>query len=46
MGSFRLPPVPPGRYTLFVRHPEGGMGRRHQLVVRPGASVRLGIDFG
>jgi plastocyanin len=44
-GSFRLPPVPPGRYTMYVRHPEGGMERHQELVVRPGAAVRLGIDF-
>ena len=46
MGSFRLPPVPPGRYTLHVRHPEGGMDSRQALVVQPGAPVQRHIEFG
>jgi Carboxypeptidase regulatory-like domain len=45
-GSFRLPPVPPGRYTLSVRHPEGGMDRRQEIIVRPAAPVQLRIEFG
>ena len=44
-GQFRLPPVPPGRYTLQVRHPDGGMRRREEIVVRAGERVRLRIDF-
>ena len=44
-GRFRLPPVPPGRYTLRVHHPDGGMRRREELVVRAGEPVRLRIEF-
>ncbi len=44
-GSFRLPPVPPGRYTLRLRHPEGGMDRSQELIVRPGTPVQLRIEF-
>ena len=33
-GSFRLTPVPPGRYTLRVRHPDGGMDRTQEIDVR------------
>jgi plastocyanin len=44
-GRFRLPPVPPGRYTLQVRHLDGGMRRQEEIVVRAGESVRLRIEF-
>ena len=45
-GSFRLPPVSPGRYTLRVRHPDGGMDRSQELIVRPGTPGQLRIEFG
>jgi hypothetical protein len=44
-GRFRLPPVPLGRYTLRVHHPDGGMRRREELVVQAGEPVRLRIEF-
>jgi plastocyanin len=45
-GSFRLPPVQPGSYTLRAHHPDGGMANRRELIVRPGPSVRVRIEFG
>lgn len=44
-GRFRLPPVPPGRYTIQVRHPDGGLRRQQEVVVRPGQPLRLRIEF-
>ena len=44
-GEFRLPPVPPGRYTLHVRHPDGGLRRQQEVVVREGEPSRLRIEF-
>jgi plastocyanin len=44
-GEFRLPPVPPGRYTLHVRHPDGGLRRQQEVVVREGQPSRLRIEF-
>ena len=44
-GQFRLPPVPPGRYALQVRHADGGMRRKEDVVVRAGEPVRLRIEF-
>jgi plastocyanin len=44
-GRFRLPPVPPGRYTLRAHHPDGGMRRREEIVVRAGEPMRLRIEF-
>jgi hypothetical protein len=39
-GRFSLPPVPPGRYTLQVRHADGGMSRRAPVV---GAGEHLDV---
>lgn len=44
-GGFRLPPVPPGRYTLQVRHPGGGMRRKQEVVIREGEPIRHRIEF-
>lgn len=45
-GRFRLPPVPPGEYTLHARHPDGGMAYRGPLVVGEGGAgdVRIAFD--
>jgi plastocyanin len=44
-GRFLIPPVPPGRYTLHVRHPGGGMRKEQEVVVPAGGSVRLRVEF-
>jgi hypothetical protein len=44
-GRFRLPPVPPGRYTLQIRHSDGGMKKQETIEVRPGETVRLRVEF-
>jgi plastocyanin len=44
-GEFRLPPVPPGQYTLQVRHPNGGMRTEREVVVRPGKPSHLKVEF-
>jgi len=44
-GRFRLPPVPPGRYTMQVRHPSGGMRQQREVVVREGEPVQVRIEF-
>jgi plastocyanin len=40
-GRFRLPPLPPGRYTLVVRHVDGELERRVPLTVEAGKAVTL-----
>jgi plastocyanin len=45
-GFFHLPPVPPGHYTLLLRHADGGMERRQAVVVEPGTPMQLRIEFG
>jgi plastocyanin len=44
-GRFRLPPVPPGRYALQIRHADGGMKKQEAIEVRAGETVRLRIEF-
>jgi plastocyanin len=44
-GRFTLPPVTPGRYTLHVRHPDGGMRRTLEIEVNEGADTHLRIAF-
>jgi plastocyanin len=44
-GSFRIPAVPPGRYTLHVRHADGGMGERREVAVGPDGPLRVGVAF-
>jgi plastocyanin len=45
-GLFRLPPVPPGRYMLHVRHQDGGMSKQEEVLVHPGEPLRIRISFG
>jgi plastocyanin len=40
-GRFRLPAVPPGKYTLVVRHVDGTLERKTPLIVEAGKPVTL-----
>ncbi|RUL82531.1 carboxypeptidase regulatory-like domain-containing protein [Tautonia sociabilis] len=44
-GSFRIPAVPPGRYTLHVRHADGGMSERREVVVGTDRPTRIRVAF-
>src|SRR5262245_5441609 len=44
-GRFRLPQAPPGRYTLRVHHPDGGLRKQVEVVAEAGRKVHLRIDF-
>jgi plastocyanin len=44
-GKFRLPPVPPGRYTLVVRHADGGLRKRIDVVVPADRSYSVKVEF-
>jgi plastocyanin len=44
-GRFTLPPVPPGRYTLRVHHPDGGLRKTQPIAVSADRQVRFRIDF-
>src|SRR5262245_5367218 len=45
-GSFKLPPLPPGSYTLHIHHASGGMRRKQPIEVMAGPPQRLAIEFG
>jgi plastocyanin len=45
-GKYRLPPVPPGAYTLVVQHPDGGMRRKLNLTVKAEKGISVDIEFG
>jgi plastocyanin len=45
LGRFTLPPVPAGRYTLRVHHPDGGLRKSQRVVIESDKPVRLRIDF-
>lgn len=45
LGWFRLPPVPAGRYTLHVHHPDGGLRRSRQITLEADKPLHLVIDF-
>lgn len=44
-GKFRLPAVPPGSYTLVVRHMDGVMLKKVMIEVKEGKSLRQDIAF-
>jgi plastocyanin len=44
-GRFRLPPVPVGRYTLHVHHPDGDLRRSEPIALKAGETIRLRINF-
>jgi plastocyanin len=44
-GRFSLPPVPVGRFTLHVHHPDGGLRKSEPITLKAGEAVRLRINF-
>jgi plastocyanin len=44
-GAFALKDVPPGRYTLWLKHPDTGVQERRQVEARAGQSVEVVIEW-
>ncbi|WP_169978811.1 carboxypeptidase regulatory-like domain-containing protein [Tautonia rosea] len=44
-GRFQLTGLPPGPYTLFVHHPDGGFRKRVEVEVRDGQTSEVDIAF-
>jgi plastocyanin len=44
-GRFRIADVPPGRYTLWLRHPDTGKQERRQVEVKANQSAELRVDW-
>jgi plastocyanin len=44
-GRFRLPPAPPGEYTLQIRHADGGMRRQQAIDLRSGRRMPVRVEL-
>jgi plastocyanin len=44
-GKFVITDVPPGRYTLWLRHPDTGLQERKAIEVKPGETVRVEFEW-
>lgn len=44
-GAFALEDVPPGRYTLWLRHPDTGVQERRAVEVRTGQEVEVAVEW-
>lgn len=44
-GKFQIKEVPPGKYTLWLRHPDTGNQERREIEIQPGKTLELAIDL-
>jgi plastocyanin len=44
-GAFALKDVPPGKYTLWLKHPDTGVQERRQIEVRAGEKVEVAVEW-
>jgi plastocyanin len=44
-GQFQIKDVPPGKYTLWVRHPDTGLQERREVEVQPGRMTDIAIEW-
>jgi plastocyanin len=44
-GNFQIADVPPGKYTLWLRHPDTNRQERREITVEPGKKVNLSIEW-
>jgi plastocyanin len=44
-GRFTIRNVPAGTYTLWLRHPDGGLQERRTVLVRPGRTTELTVEW-
>jgi plastocyanin len=44
-GNFKIDRVPAGKYSVLLSHPDTGHRERREIVVRPGQTVELAIDW-
>jgi plastocyanin len=44
-GRFVIEEVPPGRYTLWLRHPDTGLQERKAVEVKPGETARVEFEW-
>jgi len=44
-GKFQIDAVPPGKYTLWLRHQDSGLQERRQVEVAAGKTVEVAVDW-
>jgi hypothetical protein len=44
-GAFTIEDVPPGEYTLWLRHPDTGLEERRPVEVRAGRPVAVEVEW-
>ncbi len=44
-GTFTIRKVPPGTYTLWLRHPDTGLNERRKVVVRAGETAVADFEW-
>jgi plastocyanin len=44
-GAFAIKEVPPGKYTLWLKHPDTGLEERREVVVRAGQKVEAPFEW-
>lgn len=44
-GRFRIEGVPPGKYTLWLRHPDSNLQERRTVTVEAGQNVEVKVDW-
>lgn len=44
-GSAKIENVPPGRYTVWLRHPDTGLEERRNVVIEAGQSVEIAVEW-
>lgn len=44
-GKFTLRDVPPGKYTLWLRHPDTGLQERREVEVKAGKVTEVGVEW-
>lgn len=44
-GAFTIKEVPPGKYTLWLRHPDTGLNERRKIAVKAGEMLQVDIEW-
>ena len=44
-GAFTIGGVPPGKYTLWLKHPDTGLEERRPVEVRAGQATKVGVEW-
>jgi hypothetical protein len=45
LGKFDLKDIPPGKHTLWLRHPDTGYQERRTVEIQTGKALQLAIEW-